>query len=465
MILFLFIFTLACVVLTIAMHQILLKGREEYIVVFACLYLPFYTTILSVVYKQTGSALAVGVFQYSKELIVLLAIVAFVLYKRDFFAYGFKLLLIDYVFIIFLGLAMAFVVLPIGAASLLQKVLYFKNIAVLGIMYFFGRNARLEDVKVGTISKVIFGIAIAAFLLNLFEYYTDTHFQSTTGYALFNEAINKKEPEGSFYLTWTFETQTGQKRFASFFSNPLELASAVMLMFPMALIYFLKESNPVKKLLYTAVVFCTIGSLVLAFSRASLAALFVQLTFIAFILRYYKIIYGMAFLAAVAGIYLTYFASRDLQDFIYDTVTFQNASSVGHLVEWFQGIESMINSPQGIGLAMSGNAASVDDSSKVGGENQFIIFGVQLGVFGLFLYCLLLFLAVLYSLRAYRSAHSAEDRVIPFTAAAAKVGLLLPLFTSNVEIYLFVAYVSWWMVGYSVSMSRRNKFHSRPGIQ
>ncbi|MEQ8530551.1 MAG: O-antigen ligase domain-containing protein, partial [Imperialibacter sp.] len=141
----------------------------------------------------------------------------------------------------------------------------------------------------------------------------------------------------------------------------------------------------------------------------------------------------------------------------YDTITFQNSSSIGHLIEWFQGIESMIANPQGIGLAMSGNASSVDDAVKVGGENQFIIFGVQLGVFGLFLYCLLLFLSVKYSLKAYRISRNSEDAVIPFVAASVKVGLLLPLFTSNAEIFLYIAFVSWWMVGLSVSILERRK--------
>lgn len=456
MILFVLMFSFAGVVLMLAINAILLNRKEEYLIVFMCLYLPFYTTILSVIFKQTGSELFVSVFQYSKELIILFAIVSFILYKRDFFAYGFKLLFIDYVFIAFLSLSLAYTFLPIGSASLIQKLLYFKNIAALGVMYFFGRNARLIQIKLDTLSKIVLGVAVAAFLLNIFEYYTYTHFQTHTGYSLFNQVINDREPEGNYYLTWTFETQGGQKRFASFFSNPLELASAVLLAFPMALILFFQEKTVVRKNIYLLVLFCAVGSLLLAFSRASLVALFIQLFFIAFIFRLYKLLFAGFMLAFAAVIYVVFYASKDFQDFIYDTITFQNASSFGHLIEWFQGIESMIASPQGIGLAMSGNAGSVDDSVKVGGENQFIIFGVQLGVFGLFLYILLLFLSVRYSLKAYRAV-SGPDRVIPFTAAAVKVGLLLPLFTSNVEIYLYVAYVSWWMVGYSVGLYSRSK--------
>ena len=42
-----------------------------------------------------------------------------------------------------------------------------------------------------------------------------------------------------------------------------------------------------------------------------------------------------------------YFASEDLYFFVMDTLTFENASSLGHLIEWFEGLESMIEFPRG----------------------------------------------------------------------------------------------------------------------
>ncbi|MEQ8684149.1 MAG: O-antigen ligase domain-containing protein [Imperialibacter sp.] len=403
-----------------------------------------------------------SLFQLSKELIVFCAIVSFVLFKRDFYALRFRLVFIDYVFLAFLGLGLLYVFLPLGSAGFAQKLMYYKNMAILGVMYFFGRNARLQDLKLGTITSIILGVGVLAFLLNLYEYFTYTHFQSINGFAAFNEAINRKDPEGSFYLNWTFESQSGAKRFASFFSGPLELAAAVLLAFPLALILYMRERYPVHKYIYLIVMACVVTSLVLSFSRAALAALFIQLFFLAFVFRLYRLIFVGILLGIGAVSYVVFWASKDFQDFIYDTITFQNSSSIGHLIEWFQGIESMIANPQGIGLAMSGNASSVDDSVKIGGENQFIIFGVQLGVFGLFLYCLLLFLSVIYSLKAYRLSKATDDAIIPFVAASVKVGLLLPLFTSNAEIFLYVAFVSWWMVGYSVTTLERRRRELRP---
>ena len=67
-----------------------------------------------------------------------------------------------------------------------------------------------------------------------------------------------------------------------------------------------------------------------------------------------------------------FFSSDDLRFFIQDTITFQNTSSLGHLIEWIEGLISIYENPFGVGLAMSGNASGVDQSIKIGGENQFL---------------------------------------------------------------------------------------------
>jgi hypothetical protein len=50
-------------------------------------------------------------------------------------------------------------------------------------------------------------------------------------------------------------------------------------------------------------------------------------------------------------------------------------------------------------------------------------------------------------------------------AGVVKFGLLLPLFTANVEIYTYVSWITWWMVGlgvreYSLLKNQRVKHDS-----
>ena len=50
---------------------------------------------------------------------------------------------------------------------------------------------------------------------------------------------------------------------------------------------------------------------------------------------------------------------------------------------------------------MSGNASGVDQSIKIGGENQFLIYGVQMGIISLVLYLVILIKAIYNSAKLY----------------------------------------------------------------
>ena len=172
--------------------------------------------------------------------------------------------------------------------------------------------------------------------------------------------------------------------------------------------------------------------------------------FVALVFRLYRLI-AAGLLALVGfGVYVIFFATDDFYFFVVDTLTFENTSSIGHVVEWLLALDSMISNPLGIGLAMSGNAGSVADEVRVGGENQFLIYGVQLGWLGMTLYLLTLVTGVILSLRVFYRTENTMIARIAFVAAVTKVGLLLPLFTANAEMYTYVSWVSWWMLGCSV---------------
>jgi hypothetical protein len=134
-----------------------------------------------------------------------------------------------------------------------------------------------------------------------------------------------------------------------------------------------------------------------------------------------------------------------MQDFVMDTITFNNQSSVGHLVEWLTGIESMISKPLGLGLGASGGITA-NEGDAVGGENQFIIVGVQIGIAGLLLYVWINFYTIYLSYKNYNCLNGKEQK-IALTVLLIRVGLLLPMFTSNLDTYIYVSYIMWMMTG------------------
>ncbi|OYX17359.1 MAG: hypothetical protein B7Z16_10435 [Algoriphagus sp. 32-45-6] len=432
------------------LQKMIIDGKWSYFIYFLSAFLPVYITSLSVIFLATRSPEILSVFQLLKELIILLGVVIFVLYQKGPFQYPIRLLATDWMMLGLLTLGFAYLLLPLGSASFLNKALYYKSMLMPGLVYFLGRNTRWNNLEIKRLFQLIFLVMFAAFGVNLIEnYLLQAHIQQFTGYALYNQVINNIDPTGNFGLTWTFETQAVTKRLAAFFSDPLEMASSVLMGFAAGLIWFLttrrEENWP-----YMLVMFVSLGCLVFSASRAAFGAFFIMIFFVALVFRLYKLI-GAGFLALVLfGVYVIFFASEDFYFFVLDTITFENSSSVGHVVEWLLALDSMIANPLGIGLAMSGNFGSVEDELRVGGENQFLIYGVQLGWLGMMLYILTLATGVRDSIRVFRQTANTAIARVAFTGAVVKVGLLLPLFTANVEIYTYVSWLTWWMIGFSL---------------
>lgn len=431
-------------------QKMAIEGKWSYFIYFLAAFLPVYITSLSLVFLVTNSTEILSLFQILKELIILVSLIIFLLFQKDLFRYPIRILTTDWMMLLLLSLGFLYLLLPLGSASFMNKALYYKSMLMPGFVYFLGRNTRWDELEIKRLFQLIFVVMVAAFLVNLVEnFILQAHLQQFTGYALYNREINGIDPTGNFGLSWTFETQAVTKRLASFFSDPLELASSVLMGFAAGLIWFLTTDRKTNWQ-YLLVMLVSLGGLIFSASRAAFGAFFIMIFFVALVFRLYKLI-GTGFLALVAfGIYVVFFASEDFYFFVLDTLTFENSSSMGHVLEWLVALESMMSNPLGIGLAMSGNFGSVEDELRVGGENQFLIYGVQLGWLGMILYILTLANGIRDSIRVFRTTAQTSIARVAFTGAVVKVGLLLPLFTANVEIYTYVSWLTWWMIGFSI---------------
>ena len=84
--------------------------------------------------------------------------------------------------------------------------------------------------------------------------------------------------------------------------------------------------------------------------------------------------------------YLLYLMKdSNIYDYIISVIQLNDSSSIGHILEWVEGVESIITHPLGIGLGESGKVAAALQNN-VGGENQLIIVGVQTGIISLVIY-------------------------------------------------------------------------------
>ncbi|MDW3196186.1 MAG: O-antigen ligase family protein [Cytophagales bacterium] len=451
-VLFLPLIVLLMGLLVYCLERTLITGNQIYCLLFILLYLPIYKNALIFSYQQTGSVILVKVLQYSKELVLIMGLATFIVTRKNIFHLNFRITTLDKLFLVFISLAFLFVLLPIGEATFFNKATYFKNMFLMGLMYFMGRNVRISDSLLIKGLQLLLCMGAIACFVAILEKGFNTHLHSVINMSQFNSHIYDREPTGHYGLSWTFEAQGGKKRFGSIFADPLEFSATCLLLFTASMMMYRTSIIRSNKLIYAISAVMAVISIWLAYSRASMLSFVFMLSYIAILLRYYWLIYvGIAGVIAITG-YIIYFAPDETRYFVIDTLTFANSSSLGHLLDWAAAVESIIENPFGIGLAMSGNASGVEGELQVGGENQYLIYGVQLGVIGMLLYIMILAYAIRMSAKAYRRAKNPIDKIIPFCATCVKFGLLLPLFTSNAEIYLFIALISWWMVGRSITI-------------
>ena len=423
-------------------------GRPVYILLYVTCFLPFYTIFQIIILNAFDNVFLVNLIKYSKDFVFISSFLIFIFgLNKAFFQKTYSFTLLDKMITSFMLLTLVYLIIPLGEATFISKIIYSKNIFLIGITYFFGRKTMFNPKSWKTILNILIGLIIISFLVAFIENTLGFHLHSLIGYADYHMVVNDIDPQGNFGLNWSFESQGAVPRYAGFFADPLEFSASLILFFSIALWYFIHSEISRNRVIYFGLILLVIFSFSFASSRASMIASVLVLIFALFISKNYKILFiGFSFLI-FSFAYLFFYASEETRYLFQDTLTFQNSSSIGHLFEWIQGVLSIYENPFGVGLAMSGNASGVDQSIKIGGENQFLIYGVQMGVIALILYLSILIKSIWNSIKLYTKSSNINHKSVGFICGLTKLGLLVPLFTANAELYLFVAFFSWYLVG------------------
>ena len=267
----------------------------------------------------------------------------------------------------------------------------------------------------------------------------------------FNIHYFNAEPSGSYGLIWTFETETGLKRFGSIFSSPLELASAAVL--SLSVLMALATSKRFKirfSNFYVLSFIATLACVIFAVSRASMLNYFILIYCYAHITHNKKLVSYFHYFVIIIAVYITFFLKGDLFDFIVATLSFQNASSLGHVLEWVNGINAMAAHPLGLGLGSSGRV-SMESNDQIGGENQLVIIGVQVGIVVLAIYIWIYALLIKSGLKALKTATGKKRRLI-LCVVLLKIGIIIPLVTSYIDTFNYITYMTYFLSGLMIDM-------------
>jgi len=436
------------------------RGKIEYIIIYICSCLPIYTTLQAQAFKIFNSEIVVTIIKLSKDIIFVYVFMIFLFGKNiNLFNRSFKFSLVDKLILFFSFLVTIYALIPLGEADIFSKLIYAKNLYIISITYLIGRNIEINKVFFNKIKKILKYLILSITIFLCFEFILSTHFHTIIDFSNYNNIINEIDPQGNFDLSWSFESQGSSPRYAAFFADPLELSASLLLLTSLLIFNFWNNTRNINYFL----LFMVAVAFLFSFSRGSIVACIGIVFFGLMLNKNYKILLLIVGLFLLSTLSLVYFGSEEIRYLIIDTLKFENTSSLGHLVEWIEGVLSILENPLGIGLAMSGNASGVDQAIKVGGENQFLIFGVQMGVLSLILYVLILFFLIRRSSYVYLKTLD-YNKHVSFIVACTKFGLLLPLLTANAELYLFVSLATWFFAGYVESKYIELKFEKNKSL-
>ncbi|MCX6204966.1 MAG: hypothetical protein NTZ19_01775 [Bacteroidetes bacterium] len=342
----------------------------------------------------------------------------------------------------------------------MEKLIALKGISFFPFVYFAGRFCKPNEINLNKWFHYLCILAILTGALLLFEIIPYVHFQTYTGYADFNSRFFNVEPAGHYGLTWTFESISGIKRFASFFSMPLEHAAATLI--SISVIAALATNKKNKIILQPFLVFSfliTLLSIFFAFSRAAFASYFLMIYVYLLITKNKAVLklinWGIVFITLAILIWL----NGDIYEVITSTIDFSDSSSVSHVLEWLAGIQSIGNHPLGLGLGYSGRISG-SFGDNIGGENQLIIIGVQTGIITMLLYLAIYWQVLKNAFNLFIKSKSSKERKIGLMLVLLKIGIIIPLLTAEAETYLFISYLIWFFSGLLISIiSIKQTYH------
>ena len=118
-----------------------IRKESIYPLIYIILFLPTYSFFQILIYDLSQNIFFVNLIKYSKDLSILSIFLIYLFgRKTSVFKIKWKVTKLDLLFISFSALIFFFMVFPIGEANLLEKIIYGKNLLLISLVYFLGRN-------------------------------------------------------------------------------------------------------------------------------------------------------------------------------------------------------------------------------------------------------------------------------------------------------------------------------------
>jgi hypothetical protein len=459
----------------------------------------------------------VRALQAWKEAVLLLLAVLVVLRLRRAWLEGRRPALVaaDYAALAFAALLVAFLALPVGG-HLVQRLLDFRALAMIPLLYLYGRVFRPRAGDLRWTLGLIAGSACAVVAFGLVElWFVPTRTWVDWGVNLLS-AWDGRTYHGPGGLPENFVQATSAgpflRRMVSAYVSPLGLAYVGLLLVPLAVSLWADPQRGRWRALAWASVVLVPAGIVLSVTRLAVAAMVPEFALLALLLPRPRTVAAvpLAAAAALAGLFLYVDVGPTIRHdltpvrqpagyaLLHRGVTPAQAdvppaaatpgpapanprapatarpatappaaskgstrivffagdtSLQGHLRAFTADLGFLADHPLGTGL---GTYAPRFASAEGLGESAVLGIFDEMGVFAGLVYVALYALAVLGGWRAFRAARADwKARSLPLVALVGGLALVPVTLTSDVWGGLVVSFLAWWAAGHSVTLAAR----------
>jgi hypothetical protein len=144
-----------------------------------------------------------------------------------------------------------------------------------------------------------------------------------------------------------------------------------------------------------------------------------------------------------------------LLHFVWETLSWQTASSQSHLKDWVQGALAFFQRPWGNGLGTTDSAPLRFFREPLAGDNMYLTYAVQLGLAGIAAFVAVLVTILAAAWRVAWANVGDTQRRVAAVVALTTIGIIINGVTSFVFSSNLLAYVFFWQAGAMVTVAQQ----------
>ncbi len=250
---------------------------------------------------------------------------------------------------------------------------------------------------------------------------------------------------------WTFIAGRPFRRAGSVYLSGQGFAVPFLLFFPIATSYVFWRAKRIPMQVFGYLIICT--ALLMTLTRMTIMISVIQL--VLFVVLMKRPEWAVAGISVMGLLFVAAFIMiPGFPTFIWQTLSWQEGSSVSHMNDWLRGATAFFERPWGWGLGTADQTAVRAGLKYITGDNLFLKYGVEMGVVGLLLLILVLHSIGQTGLTLFRSAQDESRQRMGIVLWLATVGIAINGITAVVFNSITLGWMYFWIAGSGVTAAQ-----------